>query len=84
MSKAQWERRHAKERAWERYGIELRLQDLNRIVEDIKAGRSQPVRKVSNTRSVHDVKIGSRTIRVAYDRKRGQVVTVLPPPELKR
>lgn len=76
--KAKWEIRHAKDRAFERHGLDLTTADLERLAAQIRAGKSRPVRKSTNARSVHLVEHEGSWYPVAYDKTRGQIVTFLP------
>jgi hypothetical protein len=79
VTKAAAERRHARRRAFERYGLELNMRTRRGIVEAIRTGRSRPVRRGSNRTTVHDVDVAGTTVRVVYDSERGELVTFLPP-----
>lgn len=68
---------HAKMRAASRFG--LTSGQVNEIVRLIKAGESRFIHRQTNTRSVHEVMIDGREIKVVYDNSRGQLRTVLPP-----
>lgn len=59
-----------------RYG--LGLVEIAEVRAAIREGRSVVVRKQSNRITVHDVTLGSRTVRAVYDRRRHEVVTFIP------
>lgn len=67
---------HAGSRLHERYGLAHR--DAEAIAQLIRDGKSTPVEKQSNARSVHDVVYDGVTIRVVYDRERKCLITALP------
>lgn len=77
-SKRDAQRRHARRRALERYGLELGAGTRARILEAIHTGRSKLVQRQSHRVVVHDVKLDGRTVRVVYDKSRGELVTFLP------
>lgn len=65
---------HAKERAAERYGVRLNRHSYYELVGKIMRGQSRCIRRVSNTRTIHEVddKI------VVYSSKAHKIVTFLP------
>jgi hypothetical protein len=69
--------RHAARRANERYGLQLSIHDLHRIIHDIQDGRASFVVKQSHRVSLFDVDVQDQKIRVAYDRVRKSIATVL-------
>lgn len=78
MSKAKAQRRHARARALERYGVEVGPDTLRRIIADIQGGRSVVVQKQSLRVTVHDVEVDGTRMRVVYDRQRKELATFLP------
>lgn len=78
MNKAEAERRHARRRAMERYGIELGPAGRAELVAAIRSGRSRLVVRQSLRVSVHDVPRDGGLVRVVYDRQRHEIVTFLP------
>lgn len=71
---------HAKQRAAERYGVDLSRRQLAYVVDEIRLGHSTMVRRSSHTRSVHDVTLEDGTVaRVVYRRGR-DIITFLPQP----
>lgn len=76
--KAKAQRRHARVRAMERYGMELGPATRGRIIDAIRTGRSSMVERQTLRVSVHDVTIDERIVRVVYDRRRKEIVTFLP------
>jgi len=72
------QRRHARHRAHERYGIDVVPGVRKEIIAKIRSGRSQPVETQSLRISVHDVEINGQIVRVVYDRQRKELVTFLP------
>ena len=69
---------HARKRAKQRFGMNLTKELESRIVKRIQAGHTEPLGKQSNTRSLHLVEVDGVTMRVAYDRSRSSLVTILP------
>ena len=67
MDKRESEMRHAARRAKERYGMRVTRVELNWLASEIIAGRSKFIRKVSNTRSVHELMLREKLVRVVYD-----------------
>ena len=81
MNKAKAERIHARRRALERYGVEMGPATRRRIVSAIQRGDATFVRRRSLRVSIFDVALGDvAPMRVVYDRKRKELITVLPPP----
>lgn len=78
ISKKIRERRHAMQRAKERYGIVLTGAVRDEIVASIRGNRSTVAWRTSNRSVVHDVAYDGRTVRVVYDKARGEIVTFLP------
>ena len=79
-SKYKAQRKHAKQRFIERHGFYLTDEDLNFLRGCIKRNRGAIfVSRTSNRVSIWDVDFKGRTVRVVYDKNRGNIVTVLPP-----
>lgn len=81
-SRSKWknQRRHAKQRFYERHGFDLSNDDLDYIRGSIKKNREAVfISRQSNRVSIWDVQYRGRTVRVVYDKVRQNVVTVLPP-----
>lgn len=76
---ARCRRDHAKRRALERYGAALSGRDLDRIVRAIQGGQSTPLKRQSQTRSIHKVTLHGTAFVVVYQRKTGEICTFLPP-----
>lgn len=79
MSKATAQRRHAKRRLAERFGVEASNRDLAEWVAAIRLGRARFVERQSLRVTVWDVDHNGRTIRLVYDKHRGEIVTALFP-----
>jgi hypothetical protein len=77
--KARAQTKHAKRRAFERYGVELNRHQLRELADLIRTGKAEFVEKQSHRVSVFRVPIGDTTARVVYDRQRKTIVTFLPP-----
>jgi hypothetical protein len=72
------QRRHAKRRAAERYGLELNRHDMRTLVEQIQHGDAEFIERQSLRVSVWWVTVGGKRCRVVYDRLRKTIVTFLP------
>ena len=70
--------KHAKRRFLERYGMRVHESDLNHIKNLITSGQSKCVETQTIRVSLHDIEFRGETCRVAYDKQRQVVVTVLP------
>ena len=82
LTKSQAERRHARRRAQERYGLEFNGTMNKAIIAQIQSGKATFVEKQSHRVSVWDVQIEDGALaRIVYDRERKQVVTFLPMPK---
>ena len=67
--------RHAKERAAERYGTPINRREYYSLVDKIKSGQSRIVKRMSNTRAVHEVD----GMIVVYSNRIHKILTFLPP-----
>lgn len=70
--------RHAKRRAFERYGIVL---NMNEAVKQIQSGKGDFLERRSNRITVWLVQQQNKEIRVVYDKLRHVIVTCLPWPD---
>lgn len=77
-SKAKAQRKHAKRRARERYGLDLTSHDFQMIINAIRKRKSIPIKRQSCRISHHMVLYKRRWLRVVYDKNRRQIVTFLP------
>jgi AICAR transformylase/IMP cyclohydrolase PurH len=79
-SKKQWLNQHAKQRAEERYGINLNKHARREIVKMIQENSEQAqfVEKQSNSRSLWKVNYRDTSLNVVYDKSRSTLATVLP------
>lgn len=68
---------HAAVRAYQRHGLTLTQNDLSGIICNIQDGRAMFVVKQSNRVSLFDLTVQETRIRVAYDRVRKSIATVL-------
>lgn len=73
------QRKHAKRRANERFGLTLNRHQLADVARQIQSGKSVFVRRQSNRVTVHQVSVGEAVCQVVYDSARNQIVTFLPP-----
>lgn len=78
-TKAYGQREHAKARAEQRYGLRLNRHDLQAMGQQIRSGRARHIATKTNRISIFEVTVRDVRCRVAYDRKRKQVATVLGP-----
>lgn len=74
-SHKQCQQAHAKRRAVERYGVEVSLKAIRRLIQD---GQSLASQKQSLSRTLHLVRYGGEIYGVAYCNKTKTVATVLP------
>ena len=72
-------RRHARRRCWQRYAIVLNEDLRRRIIGEIQAGSGRFIQRQSNRITVWAVSCGDGELRVVYDSRRHEIVTVLPP-----
>jgi len=72
------QRKHAKQRAAERYGLELNRKDLADMSRDIKCGKASLIEQTSNRVGVYLLYKDGRMFKVVYDKKRDTIVTFLP------
>jgi hypothetical protein len=78
MKKRDNERRHARRRAAERYGIEVGKATRQEIVSAIQSGRAKLIHKRSHRAGTWDVVLSDGLIvRVVYDSRTHEPVTFL-------
>lgn len=77
MDKKKSERIHSKRRAYERYGVELTSNLRDKLRGKIKRSEGTFLRKQSLRVSIWEVSDGNITYRVAYDKKRSEIITFL-------
>lgn len=65
---------HVKQRFRERFGIEVTLKELNRMVRQIETGQAL---RVAHKENVYAVRLRYRWYKVAYDAETKMVKTVL-------
>lgn len=76
--KADAEYHHAVKRARERYGVDLRQPDYDRLVKAIQTNRAQFVERQSNRVSLWVVRHAETPMVAVYDTHRHMIVTFLP------
>ena len=76
--KAQNQRKHAKRRAFERFGLTLHADAQRQIVRSIQDREARLIRRQSRRVLVFEVEYDGRKLPVVYDCKRKTIVTVLP------
>jgi hypothetical protein len=69
---------HAKQRAEERYGLNLNKQARHDVVQMIQTNQAEFVGKQSNSRTLWRVQYQDQSLNVVYDKVRSTVCTVLP------
>lgn len=72
---------HSARRANERYELVYDDETRARLVDAVRNGRVQFVARRGNKRVVLDVKLRDRVVRLVWDKKLAEIVTLLPPPE---
>lgn len=87
LNKIDWEKQHSAARALKRYGLEL-TDDLRKmIIQTIQDSRSKRSCAVSHGRSIHVIEFHRGDdvfeVPVVYDKHRKELITFLPPEELK-
>lgn len=73
------QRRHAKRRAAQRFGVNVGTETLRAAVTAIQSGQAKHIETQSNRISVHELEIHGILMRVVYDKHRKEIVTVLRP-----
>lgn len=68
---------HSHKRAIQRYGIDLSKQTRKEILEMIRTGQSGRNKKLTNTRTLHEVKLNGNTFFVVYSKTVKEIVTCL-------
>jgi len=82
-SKAKRQKGHAKRRARERYGLNLRQHEYDELVRRIKNNIDcRFLQRQSNRVSLFAIKMDGNWLPVVYDKQRHTVVTILPPEAL--
>lgn len=81
MSKTKSQKRHARLRAAERFGVGLTNQVHRDLVQEIQARKAQFVYKHSNRVTVWELEFAGQQAVVAYDKSRKTVVTLIPADE---
>jgi hypothetical protein len=69
---------HAKQRAEERYGLNLNKTARHEIVHMIQTDQAEFVGKESNTRTLWRVRYQDHDLNIVYDKARNTLCTVLP------
>jgi len=71
------QKKHAQQRAKERYGVELNRKIINGLLLQIREGESTFIEKISNRVTKHLVVLDGKEIPVIYDKLRNTIVTFL-------
>ena len=69
---------HARQRASERFGVDLSLKACKAIVKQIKSGKAVWLSDDENGRKTYLVSYGDTDMRVVYDPSISEMITVLP------
>lgn len=77
--KAAAERKHAKRRMVERFGIPVGDETLRRAVESIQSGAAKFIRRSSNRVTLWELPINEVLVRVAYDKNTKEIITIFRP-----
>jgi phage FluMu gp28-like protein len=77
-NKAEGQNKHAKQRAMERYGIDLNRHKRLEIVHMIQHGKATCVRKQSHRVSIFSLQYENQEIVVVYDKQRKTLASFLP------
>lgn len=71
--------RHARARCYERYGLPFTRKDEDEAIRQIRAGKGLFVRRKNGQVTIWNVSLRGETVTVMYHKRRGRVLTVLPP-----
>jgi len=71
--------KHARRRFKSRFDISLNSNQYNQLVNRIKKGKADFVRRQSNRVTIWDMDFEGHLIRVVYDKKTAAIVTALYP-----
>ena len=77
VSKHKTIKKHAKERAGERFGIIFDQKTHDEVIKIIQDGKAKFVERQSNRITLFDVFIDGKECRVVYDKERKTIVTFL-------
>lgn len=69
---------HAIQRARERYGVFLCIDDLKQIANKIRTGKSKFIARKTTRITEHEIEYDGYTFLVAYDKSRNSVCSFLP------
>lgn len=78
LTKTQSERRHAKKRAFERYGLVLNKFDFQTIILRIQTNKAKFIERQTNRITIWELTVHDILCRVVYDKQRKQIVSFLP------
>lgn len=77
MNKSFSQRKHAKKRLLQRFGILANREKYKQLCTMIMSGHSIPIVKQSNRISIHEVEFEGKKLKCVYDRNRHNIVSVL-------
>ena len=78
LSKKECERKHARQRALERYGIDYNRDVRREFLKKIANSGAKFICRQSNRVTVFDVEHEGQTVRFVYDSSRQEIITFLP------
>ena len=73
--------RHAFQRFEKRFDICLNDNQYNQLVNRIKKGKAEFVKRQSNRITIWDLEFEGQSVRVVYDKNTSAIVTALYPPD---
>ena len=77
-SKTKGQRIHAKKRASERYGLKINREIIKQCIQMIQNGEAKFLCKSSNTRTLFELTLEGKRVKVVYDKVRKNIATFLP------
>jgi len=77
VTKASCQRRHARNRALQRFDLELTRKDLDFLVQQIQDNKAKFVERQSHRVSVFKILYKEKDMKVVYDKQRKTIVTFL-------
>ena len=84
MQKKKSQEKHAKIRAFERYGLTLNKSEMQQLASQVKKNKAKAIKQITNRVSLAIVTWKDIDYPVIYDRMRKTIVTFLPERYLKK
>jgi ABC-type phosphonate transport system ATPase subunit len=72
------QQKHAAKRLFQRFDLAYTPAEVDAIAEQIRSGKSTPLRRVSIRLAIHKVTVAGREMAAYYDTQRHALVTVKP------